>query len=247
MKRILPIAVMAFFLYACQITERIYLSETGSVKYESEIDFSDMMSFMYTPEKIDSMKLIGEFPIDTIVPMADADQFQKPDADEPSQAEKNFIKSLDKTSMRLVMNENEGRIVIVTEEKDVKSFNAYFENVDKSLKQYAKEDKEGSSQFSEAGYMNILNLNYDGKSFERKSFSKVVDFSDSQTDSAAFSSKDMMNMFGYRMEYHFPKKVKSVDLEGAMIGADGKTIIADVEYVDILENPEKYNFKVKFE
>lgn len=247
MKRILPIAVMALFLYACQITERVYLSETGSVKYESEIDFTEMMSFIYTPEKIDSMKLTGEFPIDTIVSMADSDQFKKPNAEESSPAEKKFMQSLDKTNMRLVMNENEGRILVITEEKDAKSFNAYLSNIDKSLKEYEKEDKEGASQFSEAAYMNILNLSYDGKTFERKSLSKVVDLSNLETDSAAFSSRDMMNMFSYRLEYHFPKKVKSVDLEGAMISADGKTVIADVEYVDILENPEKYNFKVKFE
>ena len=247
MKRILPIAVMSLFLYACQITERMYLSETGSVKYESEIDFSEMMSFIYTAEKIDSMKMTGEFPIDTIISMADSDQFKKPNAQETSPAEKDFIQSLDKTNMRLVMNENEGRMLIITEEKDVKSFNTYLNNVEKSLKQYEKEDKEGASQFSEAGYMNILNLSYDGKSFERKSLSKAVDFSMEESDSAGFSSKDMMKMFSYRMEYHFPKKVKSVDLEGAMISADGKTVIADVDYLDVLENPEKYNFKVKFE
>lgn len=247
MKRILPIAVMAFFLYACQITERIYLSETGSVKYESEIDFSDMMSFIYTSEKIDSMKLTGEFPIDTIVSMADSDKFQKPDAEESSPAEKKFLQSLDKTNMRVIMNENEGRILLITEEKDLKSFNAYLTNINNSLRDFEKEEKEGASQFTEATYMNILNLSYDGKMFERKSLSKVVDLNNSETDSAGFSSKDMMSLFSYRLEYHFPKKVKSVDLEGAMIGADGKTIIADVEYVDILENPEKYNFKVKFE
>ena len=146
----------------------------------------------------------------------------------------------------MVMNEEEGKMVVITEDKDVKSFNAYLKNADKQMREYQKSDKEASDKFSNGAYISVLELDYDGKTFERKSLSPKLDLNE-MSDTGSISTKDMMGMFGYRMEYHFPKKVKSVDLKGAVISADGKTVTADVDYLEVVENPEKFNFKVKFE
>lgn len=246
MKRIAFLLLAFSTLYSCQITERIYLAESGSVRYESEINFSEMMGFMINEKNIDSLKLVGQFPLDTILSLQEADGFQNSSSEKPSKEELNFLKSLDKTKIRLVMNENDGKMVLVTEEKDISSLNAYLKNANKYLKEYEKFDKDKSEKLSNGAYMSILELKNDGKTFERKSLSEKVNL-DELSDSTTISTKDMFGMFGYKLEYHFPKKVKSTTLEGATISPDGKTVTADVDYLEVIQNPSKFDFKVEFE
>jgi hypothetical protein len=58
---------------------------------------------------------------------------------------------------------------------------------------------------------------------------------------------DMMKMFGYKIIYHFPGKIKNVSYKDAMLGTDGKTLIIQTTLDKIDKNPKLLEFDVTFE
>lgn len=51
----------------------------------------------------------------------------------------------------------------------------------------------------------------------------------------------------YRLHYHFPRKIKSVSNEKAIISSDRKTIALDFQLSDCLQNPEITNLEIVLE
>lgn len=247
MKKILLFLIAAVTLISCQITERFYLNENGSVKYETELNFSEMMGFIYDEASKDSLRQIGEFPIDTLISFTELENFDQMSSDSISDAEREFMKSMDKTNVRMVMNDSEGKMLIGIEEKNIESFNAYLKKLNQSLAKLEKEDPKAAGELAQSGMMKSLEIKFDGKSFQRISKNQMTGLFDELDDSTADATRQMMNMFEYKMEYHFPKRVKSSTLENATFSIDGKTMTVDVPMSELMDNPEKYNFTVEFE
>jgi hypothetical protein len=246
MKKTLLLLILAIGLVSCEITERVYLNENGSVKYETEFDFSQMSGFMFPEAKRDSLRKIGEFPIDTIMAIADLENYSDMENDSISDAEREFMQSLDKMRVRMKIDENVAMMNIGLEEKDVESFNDYLKKVKDAGEKLAKEDPESAKSLTQSGILKTLELKYDGKQFQRIS-GETGNLFDELDDSTSASAKEMLGMFKYRMEYHFPKKIKSSTLENATFSLDGKTMTIDVPMNELMENPQKYNFTVEFE
>lgn len=246
MKKILLLVLSVVVLYSCQITERVYLNENGSVKYATEFDFSQMSGFIFPEAKRDSLREIGEFPIDTIMTIADLENYSELGNDSISDAEREFMRSLDKMRVRMKIDENVASMTIGLEEKDVESFNAYLKKVKDAGDKLAKEDPEAAQNLAQSGVLKTLELKYDGKSFERNS-GEVANLFDEMDDSISAAAQEMMGMFEYKMEYHFPKKIKSTSIENATYSLDGKTMTVEAPMNELMENPEKFNFTVEFE
>lgn len=245
MKKLILCGVAMTLFFSCQVTERMYLSESGMVRQESELDFTSLMAFAYTPEARDSLRNIGEFPIDTIVSLADSNQFTMSNGtNEKAQAE--FAKAFTKSKMRYVMNDEESKFITFTEEMSVDSFNAYQKNIRTALIKYEQADELGAANLAESGLTNVLQYKLSAGSFERTTLNKAYPLDNMLTDSTGISAKEMLNMSEYKIEYHFPKAVKSTTLKNAEISADGKTVTASVGMNDILEDPGILNFKVEF-
>jgi hypothetical protein len=51
----------------------------------------------------------------------------------------------------------------------------------------------------------------------------------------------------YKLEYFFPKKIKSVSLENAVIGEDGKNFTAEINFMEYVKNPQILNVEVTLE
>lgn len=248
MKKLFLLTAVAMLLVSCQITERFYLNENGSVKYETELNFSDMMSFMYDEASKDSLRQIGEFPIDTVMNFADLENFGQLSSDSISDAEREFMKSMNKTKVRMTLNDTEGKMIIGIEETSIEKFNSYLGKVNQSLAKLESEDPKAAGELAQSGMMKTMEFKFDGKSFQRISNNSDMNaLFDELDDSTAEATKQMMNMFEYKMEYHFPKKIKSSTIENASFSIDGKTMTVDVPMNELMENPEKYNFKVEFE
>ena len=109
MKKYFLFTVLALILVSCQITERFYLNESGAVKYENEINFTEMLSFLYDEHTKDSLRQTGDFPLDTIISFAELENFDQLNPGESSQAEIEFMKSMDKTNVHMIINDNEGK------------------------------------------------------------------------------------------------------------------------------------------
>lgn len=246
MKNIILLSFLAIILVSCQITERLYLQESGAVKYETELNFSEMMGFIYDENTKDSLRQLGEFPLDTLIDFADLQDFTQMSTDSISQAEIDFMRSMDKTKVHMVMNDTEGKMIIRIEEKDMNAFNLYLDKMNTALAKLEKEDPAAAAEMGQSGLMKSLEYKFDGKNFQRIAKNQNQ-FLDELDDSTAEATRQMMNMFQYKLEYHFPKKVKKTSIENATFSLDGKTMTVEVPMSELLENPEKYNFTVELE
>ncbi|HLV24225.1 MAG TPA: hypothetical protein VKY36_05555 [Moheibacter sp.] len=246
MKKLLLLFVAAITLVSCQITERFYLQESGMVKYETEINFSEMMAFMYDEPTKDSLRQIGEYPIDTLLNFADLEDFDQISPDSISDAQLAFMRSMDKTKVHMVMNDTEGKMIMRIEEKNINALNDYLKETNTALAKLEKEDPAAAAEMGQSGLMKSLEFKFDGKNFQRIAMNQN-DFLNELDDSTAEATRQMMNMFEYKMEYHFPKRVKNTSLENATFSIDGKTMTIDVPMSELLENTEKYNFTVELE
>ncbi len=246
MKNILLLCFLAVIFVSCQITERFYLQESGAVNYEYEINFSEMMGFMYDQYTKDSLRQIGEFPLDTLINFADLEKFEQLSTDSITEAQREFMKSMNKSKVRMVMNDTEGKMIIGIDEKDVPSFNNYLKQMNAALAKLEAEDPKTAGELSQYGMNQSLEIKFDGKKFQRIADNHNV-LMNELDDSTAAASLQMMEMFQYKMEYHFPKKVKSSSLENATFSLDGKTMTIEVPLSELMENPQKYNFIVELE
>lgn len=237
---------LSVFLVSCQITERVYLQENGGVKYETEFDFSQMSGFIFPENKRDSLRQIGEFPVDTLMTIADLENYSELGNDSISDAEREFMQSLDKMRVRMKMDETQALMSIGLEEKDVKSFNAYLKKVQESSDKLVKEDPEAAKNLAQSGLLKTMEIKYDGKKFQRIA-GEVDQLFGEKDDSVSMAAQEMMGMFEYKLEYHFPKRIKSSNIENATYSLDGKTMTVEVPMSELMENPEKYNFTVEFE
>ena len=51
----------------------------------------------------------------------------------------------------------------------------------------------------------------------------------------------------YKLQIHFPRKVRSANFEGATLSLDGKTLFYEVGFLEYLKNPEALNLEVVLE
>jgi hypothetical protein len=58
---------------------------------------------------------------------------------------------------------------------------------------------------------------------------------------------EMLKECKYSMEYHFPKKIKTVSLKNAVISADRKSFVVDVPLENLEDSAPDLGFKVVFE
>lgn len=242
MKRIISLFIPFLFFVSCQLTERVYIKEDGSVVYESGLDFSALTDMVYSPEEIDSLRMIGQYPIDTIISFSEISDIKQLELEDVSEKELEFLNSMDQMKMAFRLNENVGDLNFRLEENSVESFNAYQEKLLRSSEELSKEnDSKSLKAFQDMGLLNPLRLSYDGKTFERHAGHFAF------PHEAADDSLDLTSLYIYNLEYHFPKKIKNISVEEAQIGPDGKSLIISLPMEEYLADPEKFNFKVEFE
>lgn len=246
MKKNVFILFITFLLAACQITERIEIHENGSVSYSTELQFTDMMAMMFDENTKDSLRNIGQFPIDTVMSFYEMEQFNMT-SDSISEAERTFMKSMEKMKLNIVMNEDVGKIGIGFDEKNVHAFNAYFEQINNAIEKMQKDDPNGAKELTQTGLLNPIKIKYDDKHFERISINNFKSMAEQMDDSTLASTRQMLGMFTYKIEYKFPKKIKSTTLENALLSTDGKTILIEFPGTHLLDDNATNNFKVEFE
>lgn len=120
------------------------------------------------------------------------------------------------------------------------------------------QEGEGDAMGGMSGLISQMGSSPDGATmdFKGRSFKRFVPkasledlMKDEDADDEAEQAMQMMKMmFGsatYKVVYHFPRKVKSTDIEDAMISSDGKTVIKEYNFLDILEGNATLSGKVK--
>lgn len=228
-------------LTGCKLSENIYLNEDGSGKMEFVFDGSQLMTMMG-----DEMQKNGEERIDSVFSFKELMETYKDSIAQLPAAEQEKLKSLQKLTGRMIMDPKEGtfNVFLMTDFKDVNELEDMFSKMS-DLQGLSKRAKGGSMPgMATSGAASELAYTFKGKKFTRKTTIIDENLLKSQLDSIS----DMLSMFEgstYTLNYHFPKKVKSVSIDGAVISEDGKTVTIERSFSEYLTDPKKLDVEIK--
>lgn len=238
------LAVMLTFFTSCQFSENIYINEDGTGKMSFTMDGSELMDMMG-----EEMAKGEEESIDSIISF---NEFFKEQADSIAklpQADQDKLKQLENFKMHMIMS---------TEDKKM-SFDLFtdFKNVGELQDMFAamntagsldKNNNTKSNPLSKMGSDGATKVDY---SLENNIFTRTVTILDKEKVASMKDSlgqaKMMFASSNYTLNYHFPRKIKSVSIEGAIISEDGKSFSTSVNFMQYLTDPKLLNVAVELE
>lgn len=240
-------------LTSCQFSENIYINEDGTGKMEFSMDASEMMKMV--AEMGDSNEGSGmDKAMDSTIVFKDFLYEKRDSIAALPKEEQEKLKALEKFSMHMIMDPESQKMVFdltsefnnANELQDVFGALNSFSNM--QGKGGASQNPASSSPFSSLGSDGSTDVSYsfDGSVFKRSA--KIIDKDKHQQAMDSLGQAAMM--FGssrYKINYHFPKPVKSISKEGAMYSEDRKTVTLDVGFIDVLRDPELLNFEIVLE
>ncbi|MDO5979757.1 hypothetical protein [Flavivirga spongiicola] len=245
----LIVFIISISFTSCQFSENIYINEDGSGRMEFSFDGTQLMQM--AGEEMSKGK---EEAIDSTFSFKELFDAKRDSISKLTEEEQLELKNLEPFSMHMVMNPetSEMKFDMFTDFKEVgelqdmfKAMNS-FGNMEKGKSGAQANDP--TNPFSSLGKdgSTALEYNYNGKTFKR--VAKIIDKEAYKkvTDSLG----EMAVMFGsskYKLNYHFPKAIKSVSNETAMFSADRKSFTVEFGFMEYLSNPEALNVEVVLE
>lgn len=248
MNRFLTIFSFVLFttLFGCQFSENIYINADGSGKMEFTFDGSLLMQMAG-----DQMGGTQEKAIDSTFSFKELFHTMRDSISKLPEEEQQKLKRLEPFSMHMVMNPetSEMRYDLFTDFNKVSELQDMF----KAMKSFG--DISGNAHASEANNplaalggdeSTSLDYNYDGKIFKRTA--KIIDRE--AYKQVTDSLEQMTMMFAsstYKLNYHFPKRIKSVSNDNAMFSDDRKSFTIEFGFMDYMTDPEALNLEVVLE
>lgn len=251
MNRFYPLIVFVISISftSCQFSENIYINEGGSGRMEFSFDGTQLMQM--AGEEMSKGK---EEAIDSTFSFKELFDTKRDSISKLTEEEQLKLKKLEPFSMHMVMNPKTSEMKFdmftdfteVSELQDMfKAMNS-FGNMEKGKSGAQANDP--TNPFASLGEdgSTALEYSYNGKTFKR--VAKIIDKEAYKkvTDSLG----EMAVMFGsskYKLNYHFPKPIKSVSNEAAMFSADRKSFTVEFGFMEYLSNPEALNVEVVLE
>src|SRR5690606_14716126 len=230
------------FLTSCQFSENIYISEDGSGKMEFSFDGTELMKMAG-----DGMSETNEKAMDSTFSFKELFEGKQDSIAKLPTEERAILEELKNFTMRMVMNPetSEMKMDMITEFKSVDELQDMFSKMNKLQALNKDQQPNPASSMNQAGFTN-LNYEYNGKIFKRNVtitdkglHQKMIDSLGEMTEMYASST--------YKLNYHFPKPVKSVSNETAQFSDDRKRVSITYSFLDYLLDPEALNLEVVLE
>ncbi|MFD2562701.1 hypothetical protein [Aquimarina rubra] len=240
----------AILLVGCQFSEDLHINEDGSGKISFNFDGSEIMQIAgdkVTEEKeeiIDSTLVFKEFLEEKKDSIA-----QLP----PEEQEK--LKKLENFKMHMLMNpeSKEMKFDLYSEFKSVEELGDVFNNF-KTASAIGNKNKAGQTAspagdpLSNAEGEDPTRVVY---SYKKNKFKRVTQILDRAKLKKSLDSIEQMKMFlassKYKINYHFPKKIKKISSEKALFSQDGKSFTLEVGFLEYMENPKVLDVEVELE
>lgn len=227
-------------LTSCQFTERININEDGSGKYSLEMDMSAMMSAM--KQMGDSIKPNEEMKVlDTVILFKDILEEKKDSISQLSKEDQASLKAIEDLKIHMMVDEKKNKMVsdFIYDFKSISDLANIQEKISK-----AQSVKDGKKNDTPASDSDVL-YSYNGKKFIRKVIKKKMSDEEKEAYKKSMEqSASFLDGSSYKLEYHFPKTIKSTTYEGATFSADKKTMYIQADMKAITENPKLLNFEV---
>ncbi|MEM9077525.1 MAG: hypothetical protein AAGC43_10815 [Bacteroidota bacterium] len=245
MKRIhfFVMAIAIAFAVSCNFTEEITINEDGSGKLSINFDGSELMEMAG-----DEMMKDNEKAIDSLISFKDILEEKKDSIAQLSPEEQAKLKKLERFNMHMLMDPEakQMKFDLFSEFKNVNEVNDAF-NAFQSASTLGPNSNQGN-QPKVGGQDNATEVNY---SFDNNKFSRTAKILDQELFQQSIDSLQGAEMFlsgsTYTLKYHFPKRVKSASAEGATFSADGKTLIYEVKFLDLMKDPSVLDLEVELE
>lgn len=246
------VCVMVMATTSCQFSETIYVNEDGSGHVDFSMDASEMMEMI--SQMGDGQATNGmDKAMDSTLVFKDFIREKKDSIASLSAEDQQKIKALEDFIMKIKMDPDTNEMQFnLSRDFDRAS---ELQDMFKAMNSFSNLQGQGgapanssSSPFSSMGSEGTTEVNYafDGTVFKRSA--KIIDEEAHQTMIDSLGQAEMM--FGaskYKINYHFPRAVKSFSEEGAMYSEDRKTVTYEVGFMEVLKNPKLLEFEVVLE
>ncbi len=231
------------FMTACHFTEEITIRKNGSGIYNLKIDMSDMTKAIKEMNAQDSVEKPLQN-IDSTIYFKDILTQKKDSLSKLSQGERETLEALKDVKLHIKVDEAKGLMLMDFTKafSDLKDLDKIKDKIEKAHQlQENKIDTTGTIENHDIYY------SYDGKHFLRKVVLRTLSESQQERFDAQLQSQQMF-LAGSEFElvYHFPKKIKKVNLEHVQFSDDRKTLRIRVPMDSLSRNPALLNLKVDF-
>jgi hypothetical protein len=237
------VCALAFaFLTSCQFSENIYINEDGTGKMEFSFDGTELMKMAG-----DGMGETNEKAMDSTFSFKELFEGKQDSIAQLPAEERAILEELKNFTMRMVMNPEtkEMKMDMITEFKSVGELQDMFSKMNKLQ---ALNKNQEVNQASSMGQQSFTDLNYE---YNGTIFKRNVTITDKALHQKMIDSLgEMTEMYAsstYKLNYHFPKPVKSVSNESALFSADRKMVTVSYSFMDYLLDPEALNLEVVLE
>lgn len=245
MKRIhfFVMAIAIAFTISCNFTEEITINEDGSGKLSINFDGSELMEMAG-----EEMMKDNEKAVDSLISFKDLLEEKKDSIAQLSPEEQAKLKKLEPFKMRMVMNpeEKQMKFDLFSEFKNVNEVNDAFNAFQSASSLGPNNGQSKQPKIGGEEPTTEVNYNYTGNVFSRTA--TIIDQEMFQQSIDSLQGAEMfLSGSTYTLKYHFPKRVKSASAEGATFSADGKTLIYEVKFLDLMKDPSVLDLEVELE
>lgn len=229
---------------ACNFTEEIQFNEDGSGKLNIHFDGNEMMAMVASMDSTST----PEKAIDSTLVFKDLLAEKKDSIAQLSPEEQAKLKKLEPFSIRMVVNEEEGimNFDMFSDFRNVEEVNDAF-----NAFQEASALGPGPGTSAQTPMKNSSPTTQVNYTFDKNRFTRTISIIDQELFEKGLDSLQGAEMFlsgsTYTFKYHFPKRVKKVNVEGATFSMDGKTMIYEVNFMDMMKDPESIAIEVELE
>lgn len=241
LKTFTAVLITVFFV-ACNFTEEIYFNENGSGKMSIAFDGGEMLQML--PET-DSTKL--EEVIDSTLVFKDLLIEKKDSIAKLSPEQQAKLKRLEPFKLHMKVDAENGimNFDMYTDFKNVSEVNDAFNSFQSAS---AIGPISGGKSMPGGATEEATQVKY---SFKRNKFKRETIILDQTLFANSIDSLAGAEMFlsgsTYTFKYHFPKRVKSTNIEEATFSMDGKTMVHDVNFLEMMKDPESMVIEVELE
>ena len=242
--RVLAAILVVGLALACNFTEEIHFNEDGSGKLNIHFNGNEMMEMLASMDSSST----PEKSIDSTLVFKELLEKKKDSIAQLPIEEQEKLKKLEPFSIRMIFDEEKGKMNfdMFSDFKSVEEVNNAF-NAFQEAGQFGPSPGTNSSAPMKNSSSNT-EVNY---TFDGNSFSRTISIVDKDVFEKGLDSLQGAEMFlsgsTYTFKYHFQRRVKKVNVEGATFSMDGKTMIYEVNFMDMMKKPESINLQVELE
>ncbi|MEP2056992.1 MAG: hypothetical protein ABJJ05_04260 [Maribacter litoralis] len=240
--KIFTAVIITVLFVACNFTEEIYFNENGSGKMSIAFDGGEMLQML--PET-DSTKL--EEVIDSTLVFKDLLIEKKDSIAKLSPEQQAKLKRLEPFKLHMKVDAENGimNFDMYTDFKNVTEVNDAFNSFQSAS---AIGPIAGGKSMPGGATEEATQVKY---SFKRNKFKRETIILDQTLFANSIDSLAGAEMFlsgsTYTFKYHFPRRVKSTNIEEATFSMDGKTMVHEVNFLEMMKDPESMVIEVELE